>query len=336
MIWAVAPRRLVCQPLLWAPLIEFGHRVHGLGVVLRVAIVAVFTAMLLALVWMPEVAESTVGILNAYPFWVFVITGIHAATVVLGRRSALLQELPRSWLASLPISVGQQRLAVFLRALLPVFWRCVLVCLIVAMLGLGVEGATASAFALFVPPIGGYLTGAVIGLIMPLPRPAISLPGSRYVPGTPLRASKPSLRALGRWTVAHAFATLNPRTSSRAVLPVLLAVPSGVSIGIVLLTIFGWMIAVYALFLLRAILQVSRKADVWLRSTPIHRLPMVTAITGRAILHQSLVAAAVLFCLLALDVPVGYSVGWVLAWLAVVLGVSGSTLIIGGRRRAGR
>jgi len=240
---------------------------------------------------------------------------LSAASVSM-RRASKRAEAARSWLAALPVPAAIAR------------WEAVA---IETGPALGAIGIMATAFGMVALRVwsdrsstdladswcaitGGIILGALIGYAVPLPKPEELPPGSRYVPQRRVReppAPRPSLAALGAWPVREMFARARPKVVTRAIVPILLAMPLG-STADVAMVVIGLSAVVGAMVLLvTASVSVSKASYRWLGP-----LPLSGAVLARYLLTRALVW-----------ITCG---GLVAAWLLWVMGKTvGESLEIG-------
>jgi hypothetical protein len=233
-----------------------------------------------------------------------------AALLVSRRRAANRAGALRSWLAALPAPQAAKR---FERAIIESAPAGLITALSAAMFaaaGAAVGARSGIGFtqiaALWLTLCAGLAAGTVVGLIAPLPREIELPPGSRYVPQRRVAGRKAptgSLAALGVWPIRRVFASARPKAVSRAVIPVLLAMPMGTSAatGSLIVAIAAAMGALLALVI--AVRSVGIASRRWLEP-----LPLPAALLARCLLGRPLAALAVL--------------ALVAAWLLWVMGAS--------------
>jgi hypothetical protein len=124
------------------------------------------------------------------------------------------------------------------------------------------------------------------------------VPSSHYVKVRYPRArwaTAPTLTPLSYWASGQASVFLKPKVIARAALPVLLAVPMGISandalgtaaLAIVVLSLMGHTVAA---------LRVALAAGAWLSPTPVERRRFAVAVGSAALMAQALTCVVVLF-----------------------------------------
>jgi hypothetical protein len=133
--------------------------------------------------------------------------------------------------------------------------------------------------------LGGLGAGAVLGRLVPLPRPEELPPGSRYVPQPrPVRVAVPrgSLAALGIWPVRQMFASARPKAVAQTLVPVLVMMPLGTQADAALVVIGIFAATGSFLLLLAALVTVGRWAARWLRPLPVRGVDVASALVVRA------------------------------------------------------
>ena len=297
------PRLLAATHHLATLYIRCSNRIET-GHIVQIVILALLSAMVgtTSLVWIhrPRVAAAF-NALQDQTLMIALLVGIVAAVAVAHQRSVHMARAAHSWLAALPTSPRARRAELLTLQLAPVITALVLVsgfCLI--------AGATLAIAGLPTGPdivawrsvLLGTVLGAAVGLAVPLPKLEVLDPSSRYVPHRAMHGRRPvpSIAALKIWPIRRMFAMLRPKTLSRAMLPVLLAVPLGTT-GAAAMVWIAQLGAVTALVLLAmSVVDVTQKARQWLKPLPLS--------LGRLGLTVALRALLVMF-----------GIGAVLAWL---------------------
>ncbi len=219
------------------------------------------------------------------------VAAFGAAIVLVSRRRALVRaDAARSWLAAL----GSARAPAYIQSrtleLTPaLLFLTVLVIGCASLLGVaalrGVGGLhnllkTSGTLA------AAILCGALSSYLIPPGRDEDLPPGSRYVPhrrraGPPL--PRASLAGLGHWSVRRSFASLRPKVVTRAVVPLLFAVPLGATADSALLMLGVAATSVALLLLIVSIHDVSRASYHWLQPLPLRAARLRRAVLGRAL-----------------------------------------------------
>jgi hypothetical protein len=248
-------------------------------------------------VWVHRFLTAAVfGMLRQHVITIIVVAGLVAAAVVSRQRSMHAARTERSWLAALPVSRNARRVEALVLPLTPIIVTLAVISGFDIAMGAIFLSSGLSVGALFVAwrsLLLGALLGAAIGLAVPTPKAVTPHPGSRYVPHrfTRGRRPEPSISALGIWPIRRMFAMLQPKTLSRAVIPVLLLMPLGstAASAMVWLGLFGALTAF--IFLVISVVWVARAARHWLKPLPLppHRLKRVVA--ARALLVMAGIGA---------------------------------------------
>lgn len=255
-----------------------------------------------AATWLAWVHRESVAAacqqLSAHRVMIAVLAGIASAALVSRQRSAYAARARRSWVAALPMSrraLWVEGLTVQLAPLIATL-ALVLGAALATAATLAMGGLPASASLIACgASLAGALLGAAGGLLIPLPKPLLPYPGSRYVPhrATHGRRPVPSVSSLGIWPIRRMFALLQPKTLSRMLLPVLAMMPLGSSAAtaMIWIGIFGTLTA--GVFLVGSVAWVVKVARQWLKPLPLslQRLSWVAAIRS-AIVMAGLGAAA--------------------------------------------
>lgn len=242
------------------------------------------------------IVVATFGTLQQHPVTIAVLAGITSVVVVSRQRAIHSTAAARSWVAALPVSPGARRAEALILELTPIIAALTLISGfallawgVFAVAGLPAAACIVAWRALLV----GTLLGAGVGLLVPSPKPVTPYPGSRYVPQrvTRGRHPEPSLAALGTWPVRRMFALLQPRTLSRALLPLLLMVPLGstAATAMIWIGLFGVLAAL--VFLGMSVLWVTQAARLWLKPLPISMRRLGPVVALRAVLVMTALAA---------------------------------------------
>jgi hypothetical protein len=199
------------------------------------------------------------------------------AMQVMRRRALTQAEFSRSWLASVPVRPSAARLESLIIATLPAaavlgaITFLALGCgLVLASLHAGRGGALLIVWAILGAAI---VLGALVGYVVPVPKPVDLPPGSRYVPHRKVHRAapiRPSLNALGLWPVRQMFAWAQPKMLARAVVPILILMPLGTTAAAALAAIAVFAVAGMLLLLCLAAVAASRAIRRWLAPLPIH------------------------------------------------------------------
>jgi hypothetical protein len=227
---------------------------------------------------------------------------IASALTIARRRVRQRAEFARSWLAALPVRARIAGWESLLIETLPAAGA------VAAVTGVFLAATVVTAFspatrgaalAVWSSMSGGVLLGAILSYGIPTPKPIDLPPGSRYVPHRrSARASpvRPSLKALGVWSIRLMFARAQPTLVARAILPILVLMPLGTSAAAALGVIAIYVVAGALLLLIAAVISVSGLSRRWMTPLPVRGygamqallIPGIAAIVGAS-------AAEVLF-----------------------------------------
>src|SRR5262249_54460929 len=111
----------------------------------------------------------------------------------------------------------------------------------------------------------------------------------------------PKLNPLSYWAIAQGRVQFNPSVISRAVAPVLLAIPMGMEGQVVVAIVAGWVVALYVISLIVATLRAALAAAGWLAPTPIPLSRLPWPVTYRALGMFALTFALIVIALAALQ-----------------------------------
>lgn len=206
------------------------------------------------------------------------------------RRVRMAAEDASSWLSPLPVSRSR-----FLRmAFVPGLQLLAIALLLAAGALSGPHTGVAVRLLVLVTVCFGI--GLLSGWLARLRQGGV--PSSHYVKVRYPRsrwATAPTLTPLAYWAAGQASVFLKPQVIARAALPVLLAVPMGISandafgtaaLAIVVLSLIGNTVAA---------LRVTLAAGAWLSPTPVDRRRFAVAVGSAALIVQALTCVAVLF-----------------------------------------
>jgi hypothetical protein len=263
---------------------------RDLGVVL--ALIALWAGAVALLAWMALPA------LIAGCRWVpqhalaLDVAAFGAALVLVSRRRAVVRaDAARSWLAALGVARGPAyiesralELAPALLSLTVVVIGCGSLLGVATLRGVGgLHGLLKTIGTL----AAAMFFGALSSYLIPPGRDDDLPPGSRYVPhrrrAGPL-LPRASLASLGHWPLRRLFASLRPKVVTRAVVPVLLAVPLGATADAALLILGLAATSAALLLLIVSIHDVSRESYRWLQPVPLRAALLRRAVLGRALL----------------------------------------------------
>lgn len=214
-------------------------------------------AVLAALVWSEATLASPLNWLRLHALLCGGVVAVAMAVLTARRRALKRAEFAQSWLAAVPIDAWTARCEALLietgPAIAAVGLLTVAAISYTLVLSITKSAEVFAPFAVWATLSGGVAVGVLGSFLMPPPKPPDLPPGSRYVPHRKLRAAatvRPSLSALGAWPIRQAFAWAQPKTVSRAVVPILVMMPLGTTadaamVVIAVCGIFGALVLVW-------------------------------------------------------------------------------------------
>jgi hypothetical protein len=277
------------QPLLLSLWLSLRNRWEREG---RHAIAISATAVLIvvALGWVAAhvlrgPVRSLLSGLTTYGFILGALVAGHALLVVSRARRRLSQAYQDSWLTPAPIP-GEAVGGV-------IAWRVTaiamlhLLALVAILWGLhAIADVATGRSSVILIAVAGFVVGAATGWLLPRGNRA-RREASRYTPrSSPTMDVQAGARALAHWPVAQVFAWHRPENSRLAIVAVLFTVQGGSSIAVGLTVVCTWLLAIYLVSLLQAVIVSGRAAADWLRATPIPLAAFAWSLGKRALLHQ--------------------------------------------------
>ncbi len=206
------------------------------------------------------------------------------------RRVRMAAEDASSWLSPLPVSRSH-----FLRMTFAPGLQLLAIALLLAAAALS-SFHTGIAARLLVLVTVCFGIGLLLGSLARLRQGGV--PNSHYVkvrfPRTHW-ASAPTLTPLSYWAAGQASVFLKPKVIARAALPVLLAVPMGISANDAFGTAALAIVVVSLLGNTVAALRVTLAAGAWLAPTPVDRRRFAVAVGSAALILQAATCVVVLF-----------------------------------------
>lgn len=230
-----------------------------------------------------ETAWAHWGLVAAVAF-VWSCVGAHR------RRARIAAEDAQSWLSPLPVPRSH-----FLRMTFAPGLQLLAIALLLAAAALAGPGTVVAVRLLLLVAVCSGV-GLLAGWLA-RQRPS-GVPNSHYVKVRYPRsrwATAPTLRPLSYWASGQASVFLKPKVIARAALPILLALPMGISandalgtaaLAIVVLSLMGHTVAA---------LRVAFAASAWLSPTPVDRRRFAVAVGAAALIAQALTCVVVLF-----------------------------------------
>ena len=236
----------------------------------------------------------------------FVLVAAAASVLTSRRKARIYQELSTSWLASLaaPTSVVERML---LPTLLQILFLAALVGIPYGAGSLSDAGVTSFGMAVLV----GYLAGSLVGWFAPHDK-TVGAPNFHHVAIRRPRlnwATAPRLSPLSYWAVGQARVSTKPKTSSKAVIFVLLALPMDTGGEKAIAIVAGTLVVLYLLALAVSVARVAVAAARWLSVTTVRYAPFTWALGYGVLWAQVWTCVWVVLFTLAVSVPVAVSVG---------------------------
>ena len=297
------PRWLLARPYLYAGALGWIN-LHRRNRVLAPTIIIVVLGAA-ALLTLPPVGAA-LEVFAQNPVIPFVLLAAGSAVLTARRKSHVYQDLSMSWLAPLaaPASIAVR---MSLPPVLQLLLLAVVVGIPVAVGSLSLAGGESLAMAVG----GAYLAGFVVGWLAPHDK-TVGAPDFHYVAirkPRPDWATAPRLNPLSYWAVGQARVSTKPKTTAKAMIFVLLALPMGTGGEKVIAIAAGTMVVLYLLALAVSAARVAVAAARWLSVTTLRYVPF-TWMLGRGVLVAQLWTCAwVVFFTLAVSVPVALHVG---------------------------
>jgi len=131
---------------------------------------------------------------------------------------------------------------------------------------------------------------------------------------------------LSRWTETQTRVWLQPRSLARLLFPAMLLLPMGTSANLAIAILSLWVLALYLLVLLRAMVHVARAGASWLQPTPLTFYRFAWSVARRPLCKQlqwTLLATVLLMALGCQPIVAARVAEW---WLALVTVTSGVAL----------
>ena len=287
-----------------------------------VALFAGFALLYAAVAAARAGAVELIELLRSYWPAIVLLAALHAAMTAARRSHRIAAAQSKSWLAAAPIRPASVRLAQLFLSIAPIILQWFAISAVIAVIAGAESASPRSALLLIAALSAGVAGGLLVGLWAPQPRAGKAYEGSRYVHAArPLSAQplRPSNAALSRWPVNLTLAWGRPENARVLLLVALFAVQGGASILSGLTVIAMWVMAAYLSSLLAAVVQVSRQAGAWLRSTPIRFHAFAWPIARRALLHQALGTTGAVAVMIALGATPAMALYCGALWLTLVV-----------------
>lgn len=320
--------RLSGNPLLREIALRAGSRLHRRRGVLALSAIAIAAVALLT--WssaasLYEPMRQLIELLSRFGFVMGALAAGHAVLLVSKHRRLVLDEYRTSWLSAAPISRGTINRVIVLRVAAKAVVHLAIILAVLSALHL-LAGIPVSTSPLTPLVAAGFAAGGVIGWLLPH-RVRNGWEASRYAPRLREHANEPGgARALAHWPIAQVFAWQRPENSRFVVVAVLFSVQGGSSIAGGLAVVAAWLLAIYLVSLLQAVITSGRAAARWLRTTPIPFATFAWSIGKRALLHQLIGVSIGAVLGVMLGGPAAMILYLSALWMTIVLCVPAVTL----------
>jgi len=312
------------HPLLlaeWLAARNLLRRAQAHAAIVLVAGVGVLGALAVILfTFAPRFTAIFDGLLT-YRVVMIAVVAIYAAFAAGSRRQRSEIRYTQFWLAAAPVRQYSRTLAILVVTLLPLAAQLLVVCLVVAAMGVVGDVAASVVGKTTLCVAGAAAVGAAVGWWSARRSRADAMEGSRYVGAVrPRNETVPSAAALSGWPLAQVRAWGRPENLRVLVLiPALFAVQAGSSALHGLSVIAIWVLGGYLGGLVSAVFQTARSASHWLRSTPIPFAQFAWTMTRRAVLYQLVGTAVGAALMISLGAPLLSTLYVGALWLAIVL-----------------
>lgn len=236
----------------------------------------------------------------------FVLLAAGSAVLTARRKSHVYQDLSTSWLTPLaaPASIA-------IRMILPPLLQLLLLALVVGIPvvagSLSLSGGTTLVMAVGAACLAGFL----VGWFAPHDK-TVGAPDFHYVAVRKPRpdwATAPRLAPLSYWTTGRARVAAKPKTTAKALMFVLLALPMGTPGEKLIAIAAGTLVVWYLLALAVSAARVAVVAARWLSVTTLRYVPFAWALGHGVLLIQLWTCAWVVFFTFMVSVPVALRVG---------------------------
>ena len=258
-----------------------------------------------ALLTLPAVGAA-LEFLGENPVIPFVLMG--AATMVLTarRKARIYQELSTSWLAPLAAPTS-----IFERMALPAFLQLILMTAVWDISYLAGELSAAGGGRLGMAADAAWLAGTLVGWFAPHDK-TVGAPDFHYVTirkPRPNWTTAPRLGPLSYWALGQGRVSAKPKTTSKALIFVLLALPLNIGGEKVIAIAGGTLVIWYLLALAVAAARVAVAAARWLAVTTVRYVPFTWALGHGVFAAQLWTCIWVVLFTLMLSVPAAWLVG---------------------------
>jgi hypothetical protein len=309
------PRWLLARPYLHAAALGWinlyrRNRAFLPGVLLAVAALG-------ALSTLPAVGAA-LEFLGQNPVIPFVLVGAVTMVLTARRKARIYQELSASWLAPLAAPAS-----IFERMILPAFLQLTLMTAVWDISYLAGRLSEVGAGYLGVASAAAWLVGSVVGWLAPRDK-AAGAPDFHYVTirrPRPNWARAPHLSPLSYWAVGQARVSAKPKTTAKALIFVLLALPLNTGGEKVIAIAGGTLVVWHLLALAVSAARVAVSASRWLSVTTVRYAQFTWALGHRILGAQLWTCTWVVVFTLMLSVPMAWRVGKTLTGCVVLTGV---------------
>lgn len=309
------------------------ERAHSSALVMTISLALLALTAVVLLVFASRASAAVVMLAD---YWVLTtaVTAAYAAMSMAKRRRRIHDSQLQSWLVATPISAASVRWSGAVRSVGPLIMQFLAVVLSVLVLQ-GLSGVIDAATGTTIAAIGaGALIGVAIGWRARVEGKSW-LEASRYVPRSrPHQALRPDSAALSSWPILQVLAWSRPENSRYVLIVALFAVQGGSSAIAGLSVVAAYFLASYLTALVSAVLQVSKAAGAWLRSTPMSLSEFVWTLARRMLVHQILGTTLAAVLMLLLGAPLSMALQLAALWLALVVSLSGWSLVDNYRGRS--
>ena len=247
--------------------------------------------------WLELVAQN--------PVLPFLLLAAGSAVLTARRKASVYQSMSTSWLAPLAASGS-----VPLRMLLAPALQLLLLALAVGIPVLAGTLSRAGGQTLELTVAAACAAGFIVGWFSSHDR-TVAAPDFHYVAIRRPRANwatAPRLTPLSFWAVGQAHVSTKPKTTAKALIFVLLALPMGTGGEKAIAIAAGSMVMMYLLALAVAAARVAFAAARWLAVTTPRYLPFTWALSHRVLTGQLWVSAWLVFFALIASMPVGLGI----------------------------
>jgi hypothetical protein len=289
----------------------------------RLAWVGVAVAVGLYAWVVTRAAASDAVILGAEYFVLTFLSGaFHSSTSVMRRKQRVSAEAESSWLAPLPY-----RLPISVRLAVPLLIQLLVLGALVTGIAVVGPASLQEAGTVWLAVCSGFLVGAGAASLIHSRFRGSQAAGSRRAFVHKVRESwgrAPKLQPLSYWAIARARALNNPGVSAYTMVVLLLALPLDTTGEVAIAIAAAWMVGIYLILNLAAIVRTAFPAARWLMPTPLTFWRFASTVPARTLLAQAVACAALLVAVAVLNrggwLPVAFIGAG--AWLTVVTGIA--------------